>query len=116
MEVFISRLKSYINKLDEKEREKYTINNDLYFNIMKVLKSEEIDVSTKFKYWVRRAYYLMNIGSTQSIYNKKTNLLLITQENMYDKINDCHISVGHSGRDKTWSEVDKFIRNFIPNL
>ncbi|CAF4042570.1 unnamed protein product, partial [Rotaria sp. Silwood1] len=26
---------------------------------------------------------------------------------MYEKINNCHTTVGHSGRDKTWNEVKK---------
>jgi hypothetical protein len=58
MEIFISKLKSYINDLDEKKREKYTINNDTYYKMMKVLKSEDVDVSPKFKFWVRHTFCL----------------------------------------------------------
>ena len=97
----------------KKKREKYTINNDMYYKMMKVLNSADIEVSLKFKFWVRHTFCLMKIGSTNLIYNKKSNLPLITQENMYEKINDCHTSVGHSGRDKTWNEVNTPILTFI---
>ena len=81
--------------------------------MMKVLKSEDIDVSPKFKFWVRHTFCLAKIGATDLIYNIKSNLPLITQENMYEKINDCHTNIGHSGRDKTWSEVSTPIISFI---
>ena len=71
MEIFISKLKSYINNLGEKKREKCTINNDMYYKMMNVSKSEDIDVSPKFKFWVYHTSRLMQIGSTDLIYNTK---------------------------------------------
>ena len=77
------------------------INNDMYYKMMKVVKCEDVDVSPKFKFWVRHTFCLIEIGLNEVIYNKKSDLPLIRQENMYEKINDCHTTVGHSGRDKT---------------
>lgn len=35
---------------------------------------------------------------------------------MFEKIKECHIAVGHSGRDKTWAEVSKyFTKNSLKN-
>lgn len=87
----------------------------MHDKMMKVLKSEDIDVSPKFKFWVRHTFYLIKIGSIELIYNKKSDLPLITQENIYEKIDDCHKSVGHSGRDKTWNEVNILIMTFSSN-
>jgi type II secretory pathway component PulL len=39
------------------------------------------------------------------IYSVKNDLPIIIHEKIYEKINECHIAVGHSGRDKTWAEV-----------
>jgi hypothetical protein len=109
MELFNEKIQSYINNLDVKKRDKYTIKNDMYSNILNVLKSKNTAVSAKFKFWVRRTFSLVEIGSSQLIYNKKNNLPLISHENMYEKIADCHKAVGHSGRDKTWAEVNIFV-------
>ncbi|CAF4364535.1 unnamed protein product [Rotaria socialis] len=62
-------------------------------------------MSSKFKFWIRTSFRVMEIGSSDIIYNIKNNTPLITHEKIYEKINECHIAVGHSGRDKTWAEV-----------
>ncbi|CAF3798969.1 unnamed protein product [Rotaria sp. Silwood1] len=105
MNIFYERFDSYINKLDIKKRNKYTIKDEMYLNITNVLKQEDVNASAKFKFWTRRSFRLMEIGSSHLIYNIKNNLPLITYEKIYEKINECHIAVGHSGRDKTWAEV-----------
>lgn len=84
----------------------------MYYKTMKILKSEDIGMSPKFEFWVYHIFRLMQIGSTDLLYNKKPNLPLIKQENMYEKMNNCHTSVGHPGRDKTWNEVNKSIKAF----
>ena len=55
----------------------------------------------------------MEIGSSDIIYHIKNNTPLITHEKIYEKINECHIAVGHSGRDKTLAEVFIFIYFFL---
>ena len=35
----------------------------------------------------------------------KSNHPIVTYENLYTKIKECHERVGHHGRDKTWQEV-----------
>ena len=105
MNAFNQKLQSYIDTLDVKKRTKYTIKDVTYGKIMKVLKSEICDESAKFKFWARQNFSLVQIGSEQFVYNKVSNLPVITYESMYEKILDCHLVVGHSGREKTWAEV-----------
>jgi hypothetical protein len=85
----------------------------MYQDILHILKGEPTSVSPKFKYWSRETFKLMQIGSKEIIYTKKNNLPLITQEDLYEKILECHTVVGHSGRDKTWFEVNLSIIRFI---
>ena len=80
----------------------------MYSDILKILKEETNNASAKFKFWTKQTFRLVQIGSTDLIYNKKKNLPLIKHENIFYRIADCHVSVGHSGRDKTWAEVIKF--------
>jgi len=94
-----------LNTLDIKKRAKYTIRNEMRLNIINVLKMKDTNVSSKFKFWVRKTFCLVNIGSSELLYAKKQNLPLISHEEIYEKINECHTAVGHSGRDKTWSQV-----------
>ena len=115
MDIFNAKIQSYIDKLDVKKRTKYTIKNDMYLDILNVLKSQNINVSSKFKFLVRQTFRLVQIGSSDLIYVAKTNLPLITHENLYVKITDCHVAVGHSGRDKTWAEVIIFVCILIYN-
>jgi len=115
MDLFNAKIQSYIDKLDEKKRAKYTIKNETYLDMLNVLKSQNINVSSKFKFLVRQTFRLVQIGSSDLIYVAKTNLPLITHENLYVKITDCHVAVGHSGRDKTWAEVIIFVCILIYN-
>ena len=112
--VFENKLDNYINKLSPQKRAKYTIHNQMYKDIFSVLKKEETSVSTKFKHWSKQTFKLIEIGTKEMIYTKKNNLPLIIHENIYEKILECHIAVGHSGRDKTWFEVnDTVIRHIF---
>jgi hypothetical protein len=65
----------------------------------------------QLKFWVLKNFKLVSIGDQKVVYEKKSNLPVITYENLYGKINECHIRVGHHGRDKTWVEVG--VRRFI---
>lgn len=108
MNVFNEKLQSYIDTLDIKKRAKYTIKNQTYGEILKVLKSDDTQESAAFKFWARNNFVLMEIGTERMVYDKKMNLPIITFESIYEKIFDCHTAVGHSGRDKTWAEVNTF--------
>jgi len=109
MDIFYEKFDSYINTLDIKKRSKYTIKNDMYLNIVNVLKLQDLNQSSKFKYWIKKTFRIVEIGKSEVIYTIKNNLPLITHENIYEKIHECHIAVGHSGRDKTWAQVIIFL-------
>ena len=114
MDIFYEKFEYYIKNLDEKKREKYTIRNEMYINILNALQNQNTNFSPKFKFWVRQNFRLVEIGSSEFIYSLKNNLPIIIHEKIYEKINECHIAVGHSGRDKTWAEV--IIIFFYANL
>jgi hypothetical protein len=105
MNIFYEKLDSYINTLDIKKRSKYVIRNDMYSTILKVLKLEDLNQSSKLKFWIKKNFRIIEIGQSQIVYTIKNNLPLVTYEDMYEKISESHIAVGHSGRDKTWSQV-----------
>ncbi|CAM4848220.1 unnamed protein product, partial [Rotaria magnacalcarata] len=56
---------------------------------------------------VTKTFKIIEIKSIELVYDIKKNLPLITFENLYEKIKECHVAVGHSDRDKTWSEVKR---------
>lgn len=98
-------MQSYINGLDVKKRAKYTINNATYERILQFFLSTDTQASPKFKFWAKKTFVCVEIGKKHFVYDKKSNLPLVTHEKLYEKISECHINVGHSGRDKTWAEV-----------
>ncbi|CAF1383338.1 unnamed protein product [Adineta ricciae] len=60
----------------------------------------------KFKFWAQKNFVLVKIGDANVIYNKgKGSRPVVTYEELYVKLNECHKRVGHHGRDKTWSEI-----------
>ncbi|CAF3436338.1 unnamed protein product [Rotaria socialis] len=104
MDIFYSKFQTYIDTLDIKKRNKYTIKSDMYLDILNVLKENNKNTSAKFKFWVRQTFRLVQIGSTDLVYVIKNDLPLVTHEQIYYRVVDSHVAVGHSGRDKTWAE------------
>ncbi|CAF1111152.1 unnamed protein product [Rotaria magnacalcarata] len=96
MDIFNPKLQTYINTLSENRRIKYTIKNDMYSNIVNVLKSKDMSVSPRFKFWVKETLHLIHIGSSELVYVKKKNLPLITRANIFAKIAECHSAVGYN--------------------
>ena len=110
MEEFDKQLNKHIESLNKRFREKFRIKQTLYDDIVLVLRDAWGDAQLKF--WVLKNFKLVTIGDQKVVYEKKSNLPVITyDENLYGKINECHIRVGHNGRDKTWVEVG--VRRFI---
>ena len=54
-----------------------------------------------FKFWIHKHFKLATIGELQAIYGIKSNNPVITCEQLYTTIKECHERVGHHGRDKT---------------
>ncbi|CAF0987792.1 unnamed protein product [Rotaria sordida] len=59
----------------------------------------------QFKFWVHKHFKLVTIGELQVVYGIKSNNPVITYEQLYTTIKECHERLGHHGRDKTWREV-----------
>ena len=59
----------------------------------------------QFKFWAKKQFVLVKIGEQQVLYSAKQKLPVVTFENLFERINECHTAVGHLGRDKTWHEV-----------
>lgn len=103
MEEFYKVLAKHIESLNEKFREKFCIKQALYDDIILVLRDGWGDAQLRF--WVVNKFKLVKIGDQNVVYDIKTNLPVVTYENLYQKIRECHERVGHHGRDKTWIEV-----------
>jgi len=103
MEEFYKVLSKYIESLNEKFREKFCIKQALYDDLILVLRDGWGDPQLKF--WTIKNFKLVKIGDQNVVYDIKRNLPIVTYENLYQRIKECHERVGHHGRDKTWVEV-----------
>ncbi|CAF5226916.1 unnamed protein product, partial [Rotaria magnacalcarata] len=94
----------HIQNLEEKYRAKYVIKHEMYEDIILVLRDGWGD--PQFKYWVQKHFTLVKNGDLHVVYNKgKVSCPVVTYEELYTKLYECHNRVGHPGRDKTWKEV-----------
>lgn len=103
MEEFYKLLDKHIESLNYKFQEKFSIKQSLYDDIVLVLKDGWGNAQLKF--WVNKNFKLVTIGDQHVVYEIKSDLPVVTYENLYIKIRKCHESVGHHGRDKTWMAV-----------
>ncbi|KAK7096157.1 hypothetical protein V1264_005490 [Littorina saxatilis] len=90
------------------KQEHFSISTDKYNKIVQALRlqrGELCEDGPKFKMWCKKKFKLEHIGSMQIVYCTKASCPVVTYEEMFETIRKCHEKVGHSGRDKTWSEV-----------
>ena len=73
--------------------------------ILKVLKSDNVEVSAKFRYWARKTFVAVRIESVDFVCNKQLNLPVIIHDDIYERLSECYHVVDHSSWDKTWAEV-----------
>ena len=60
----------------------------------------------QFRYWVHKHFKLVKNGHLNVVYSSdKVSRPVVTYEELYTKLYECHNRVGHHGRDKTWKEV-----------
>ena len=100
---FYKLLDNHIQGLNHKFQGKFSIRQSLYDDIILVLRDGSGD--SQFKFWVHKNFKLIKIGDQNVVYDIKSNHPIVTYENLYTKIKECHERVGHHGRDKTWQEV-----------
>ena len=106
MDIFYKTLDNHIQNLNEKFRAKYLIQKEMYEDIILALRDGWGDA--QFKYWAQKHFTLVQIGEKHVVYsNGKVSHPVVTYEELYTKLHECHNRVGHHGRDKTWEEVRK---------
>ena len=104
MDIFYKKLDSHIQDLNEKCRAKYVIKQEMYDDIILVLQDGWGD--PQFKYWVQKHFILVKNGNVSVVYsNDKVSRPVVTYEELYTKLCECHNRACHRGRDKTWKEV-----------
>ncbi len=103
MEGFYKILDQHIEGLNYKFQDKFSIKQSLYDDIILVLRDGWGD--SQLKFWVNKKFKLIKIGDQNVVYDIKSNHPIVTYENLYTKIKECHERVGHHGRDKTWVVV-----------
>ncbi|CAF3165394.1 unnamed protein product [Rotaria socialis] len=103
VEYYYKVLGNHIQSLNPKFQEKFCIKQSLYNDIILVLRDGWGD--PQFKFWVHKNFKLIKIGVGCFVYDIKSNRPIVTYENLYMKIKECHEEVHHQGRDKTWLEV-----------
>ncbi|XP_008274017.1 uncharacterized protein LOC103353042 [Stegastes partitus] len=115
---FEQLLDNHIASLCPKKKGKFLVCNDQYKQIIAALaltKGEPCPDGAKFKYWCLNNFQTLCIGSKTVLYCKKTVNPVITREDLFSTIQQCHERTGHSGRHKTWDEV-KNNYAFIPRV
>ncbi|CAF3592755.1 unnamed protein product [Rotaria socialis] len=104
MEIFYKKLDLHIQNLHQKFRAKYVIKNEMYKDIILVLCEGWGD--SQFKHWVQKHFILVKNSDVNVVYSSgKVSCPVVTYEEIYTKLYECHNHVGHRGRDKTWKEV-----------
>jgi len=106
MDLFYKKLDNHILNLNEKFRAKYLVKKEMYEDIILVLRDGW--GGAQFRYWVQKHFVLVKIGEVHVVYSSgKKSRPVVTYEELYTKLNECHSRVGHRGRDRTWKEVCK---------
>ena len=77
---------------------------------------EAENYSAKLGYWIRNTFYIMNIGERSILHHTKTKKLVCPKEELYDKLCEFHLEVGHGGMNKTYDAVHYFNFYFIFRL
>jgi len=104
MEIFYKNLDIHIQTLHEKFRAKYVIKKEMYKDIILVLQDGWGD--PQFKHWVQKHFTLVEDGNETIVFSSGTDSRpVVTYEEFYTKLYECHNHVGHHGRDKTWKVV-----------
>ncbi|CAM4816537.1 unnamed protein product [Rotaria magnacalcarata] len=69
----------------------------------------DIDSSSRNPTGIRRMakkrFTTVKINDQPVVYSAKEKLPIVKYENLFETLNECHLSGGHIGRDKTWHEV-----------
>lgn len=103
VEYYYKLLDHHIESLNPKFQKKFSIKQSIYDEIILVLRDGWGD--SQFKFWVHKNFYLNKTGGENFVYDIKSNLPVVTHENLYMNIKECHEKVQHQGRDRTWLEV-----------
>jgi hypothetical protein len=75
MDVFYLILNAHIESLHEKYRAKYLVRQEMYEDIILVLRDGWGEA--KFKYWAQKHFALVKIGNTNVVYNKGKTVVLL---------------------------------------
>ncbi|CAM4967610.1 unnamed protein product [Rotaria socialis] len=81
--------------------------------LKKYVSDVEIKHEAQLEFWAKKHFVLVKIGEQDILYASKQKLPVVTFENLFKKIDECHTAVGHLGRDKTWHKISHRY-SFIP--
>ena len=104
-QAFYTKVNEFVEELNVKKQTKYLIKTETYNQVVQLLKGTENKPQAQFKFWAKKHFNLVKIGDQDILYSLKEKLPVVTYENLFEKISECHTAVGHLGRDKTWHEV-----------
>lgn len=99
------KVNELVKSMNVKKQSKYLIKTEMYNEVIQILKGRETKYQSQLKFWAKKHFNLIKIGEQDVLYSSKEKLPVVTSENLFEKINECHTAVGHLGRDKTWHEV-----------
>ena len=104
-QAFYTKVNEFVQSIDVKKQNKYLIKTQMYNEVVQILTKTEEKHQPQLKFWAKKNFNVVRIGEQDILYSLKEKLPVVTFENLFEKINECHTAVGHLGRDKTWHEV-----------
>uniref|UniRef100_A0A673CDC6 Gypsy retrotransposon integrase-like protein 1 n=1 Tax=Sphaeramia orbicularis TaxID=375764 RepID=A0A673CDC6_9TELE len=115
---FEQLLENHISSLCPSRKDKFLLSEDQYQKIIAALtleKGQKCADGAKFKHWSHSNFETQIIGNKTVLFCKKTANPVITKDDLYTTIHQCHERIGHCGRHKTWDDVKKNYA-FIPRV
>ena len=111
-EWYNSVLEQYLQTLDS-TRHDFSIPQEKCDKIevcLRLAPGERYLYGAKFKVRSHQHFKMEEIGARNVLYCKKLSKPIVTKERLFDVVLQCHVNVGHSGRDKTWAQIKFSLR------
>ena len=106
-EWYNSVLEQYLQTLDS-TRHDFSIPQEKCDKIevcLRLAPGERYLYGAKFKVRSNKHFTMEESGARTVLYCKKLSKPIVTKERLFDVVLQCHVNVGHSGRDKTWAQI-----------
>ena len=99
-QLFYTQVDTYLKTLSTRKNIKYLTKTETYNQVIDVLKGKKNKCRPQFKFWGKKKFYTVKIGAQDILHSKNEKLPVVTFENLFDRINECHN--GDGSKCKNW--------------